>query len=236
MKRKPITKARRMQLIALHGDRCINCGSPDEIEWHHVVPLEIGGNDVDTNLVPLCYSCHKAVTHHELLLKTSGRQHKTGGRKRIVPDNYKEILHDYLYGKISKTECTIRLGLSSRNKGWMSDSPWMDEYLAELGIKTFRNNIELKANKGSLAVSSNVGYIKYLDGTTEDIFYNPDGQPDAKVVELLEKSKVSKPREKRRKLPKIIGEIDAEIKKESTSDADKKMWREYKRKILLLHN
>lgn len=187
MKRKSITKARRMQLIALHGDRCINCGSPDEIEWHHVVPLEIGGNDVDTNLVPLCYSCHKAVTNHTLLIATSGRVHKASGRKRIVPDNYKEILHDYLYGKISKTECTIRLGLSPKNKGWMSDSPWMNEYLTELGIKTFRNNIELKANKGSLVIGSNVGYIKYMDGTTEDIFYNPDGQPDAKVSELMEK-------------------------------------------------
>ena len=113
MKHRPINKSRKMRLISLRGDRCINCGSPDEVEWHHVVPLEIGGNDVDTNLVPLCYSCHKAVTHHELVLKTSGRVHGNGGRKRTVPNNFKDILHDYLYGRISKTECTKRLGLKN---------------------------------------------------------------------------------------------------------------------------
>lgn len=200
MRHRPITKTRRMRLIQMHGDRCINCGSPDEIEWHHVVPLEVGGNDVDTNLVPLCYSCHKAVTHHELLLKTSGRPHGNGGRKRTIPENYKEILHDYLYGRISKTECSVRLGLSKNNK--VNDASWFKEYLDELEIKRYRNNIEINAHHGFLAPGRDVGYIEYKDGRRETIKYNPDGSVDNRVNELLAKSKdTNAPKTIRHKLP-----------------------------------
>lgn len=228
MKHKPITKARRERLIALRGDRCFNCGTPDDIEWHHVVPLEVGGNDVDTNMVPLCYSCHKAVTHHELLLSTSGRPHKSGGRKRIIPDNYKEILHDYLYGKISKTECTARLGLSQKNKGWLRDSVWYKEYLDELGIKSCKNNVEIKAANGLLQPGVEVGYVKYIDGRVETILYNPEGQHDAKVAELLEKSNAIR-QEKERKRKLIVDEIKREIRNSHPMNDGRREWEEYKK-------
>ena len=41
---------------------CINCGisqSIEEMEFHHVIPLSIGGNDVASNIVCLCSKCHK---------------------------------------------------------------------------------------------------------------------------------------------------------------------------------
>ncbi len=170
-KHKAISKARRIRLEKMHGCKCINCNSSDEIEWHHVVPLEIGGNDVDENIVPLCYSCHKAVTNHQLVLITSGRSHKKGGRKRTIPENYKAILHDYLYCRITKTECNKRLGLSHKNKSWTYDSPWFKEYLDELGIKKYRNNIEVIAKKGVLMEGSIVGYIERFDGSLERIKY-----------------------------------------------------------------
>lgn len=39
---------------------CINCGS-FATEQHHIVPLAIGGNDVDTNKVWLCSKCHALI-------------------------------------------------------------------------------------------------------------------------------------------------------------------------------
>ena len=39
------------------GDRCVNCEAPAD-HRHHVVPLHAGGNDRDSNLVPLCTDCH----------------------------------------------------------------------------------------------------------------------------------------------------------------------------------
>lgn len=39
---------------------CINCGNP-AVELHHVVPLSLGGNDIESNKVPLCSLCHTLV-------------------------------------------------------------------------------------------------------------------------------------------------------------------------------
>lgn len=41
--------------------KCINCNNPAS-ELHHVVPLSLGGNDIETNKVWLCSKCH-AIIH-----------------------------------------------------------------------------------------------------------------------------------------------------------------------------
>ena len=48
-------------LVEVHGDRCVNCGSDENIEFHHIVPLAIGGTNNYGNVVPLCWRCHKAI-------------------------------------------------------------------------------------------------------------------------------------------------------------------------------
>lgn len=174
MKHKPITKTRRTRLIQMHGDRCINCGSPDEIEWHHVVPLAVGGYDVDTNLVPLCYSCHKAVTHQTLILATKGRPVHSGGRKRTVPDNYKEIIDEYLHGNIGKSECIKQLGLGKNNR--LTDNVWFKEYIHELEIKRHRNQVDLVHVNGCLVPGRDVGFIEYTDGRVERLCYKSENE------------------------------------------------------------
>lgn len=41
-------------------NKCINCGN-EAIELHHVVPLALGGNDIDSNKVWLCSKCHALI-------------------------------------------------------------------------------------------------------------------------------------------------------------------------------
>ena len=41
-------------------NRCINCGK-EASELHHVVPLALGGNDIDSNKVWLCIDCHNKI-------------------------------------------------------------------------------------------------------------------------------------------------------------------------------
>ena len=44
----------------MYNEFCINCGSP-AVELHHVVPLSLGGNDIESNKVPLCSLCHTLI-------------------------------------------------------------------------------------------------------------------------------------------------------------------------------
>lgn len=49
----------------MHGDRCISCGSNRDIVWHFIVPVGNGvGEEVFTNVVPLCQEHHKAVLEY----------------------------------------------------------------------------------------------------------------------------------------------------------------------------
>ena len=38
-----------------YGDICANCGSSESIEYHHIVPLALGGTNRITNFAPLCH-------------------------------------------------------------------------------------------------------------------------------------------------------------------------------------
>lgn len=40
------------------GTYCCNCGKTEDIQYHHIVPLALGGNDVISNMCCLCGECH----------------------------------------------------------------------------------------------------------------------------------------------------------------------------------
>ncbi|MER5638434.1 HNH endonuclease signature motif containing protein [Kitasatospora sp. NPDC002227] len=48
--------------------QCANCGGfflPSGVDIDHVVPLALGGEDVDGNVQPLCKGCHKTKTRKD---------------------------------------------------------------------------------------------------------------------------------------------------------------------------
>ncbi len=58
-----------IQFAKVDGKSCRACPDPFEVGWirgplqlHHVVPRDLGGDDVPDNLVPLCPQCHDGVT------------------------------------------------------------------------------------------------------------------------------------------------------------------------------
>ena len=166
MKRKRVTTAVKYEIIKLYGGVCINCGEADNLQFHHVVPLEIGGRDICRNMVPLCYKCHKAVTNHQHVLSIIGRGGRlAGGRPAKIPENYKEILDGYIHCRYGAAECSDKLGISRKNH--LTDNRWFREYLQELGIIYRRNNVDMKRYKGTLKLGAKVGVIIYADGRKE---------------------------------------------------------------------
>ena len=49
-------------------ERCSMCGSKENLEWHHMVPLSMGGETCEENMIVLCRKCHKKVTNYHLNL------------------------------------------------------------------------------------------------------------------------------------------------------------------------
>ncbi|WP_407397767.1 HNH endonuclease [Treponema sp.] len=44
---------------------CWRCGSCEEIELHHMLPLKYGGEADERNLIPLCKDCHSEYTKYQ---------------------------------------------------------------------------------------------------------------------------------------------------------------------------
>lgn len=83
------------------GKICVNCGSTESIEYHHIVPLVLGGNDTESNMVALCHQCHKAahcgrrISHY--------RNTTNMGRKSKIDKEYAYPYMDkYINGEIGK--------------------------------------------------------------------------------------------------------------------------------------
>lgn len=169
--RRAIRGEFKKSIIAMHGNRCMNCGSATDIQWHHIVPLHNGGYDIASNIVPLCKVCHKCVTESELLLTSSLRAYKSGGRKRKAPKNHEEILDRYIECKISKSEAAEELGWAT-NRNFV-DTVWFEEYKKKRNIKSYRNNVDIRIkNSSGIYPGDAVGWVEYNDGTKKYYFWD----------------------------------------------------------------
>ena len=59
-KRKPFSKAVRIETIKRDCYECQFCGSKDRLEVDHIIPVSRGGNDEMSNLITLCKACNIA--------------------------------------------------------------------------------------------------------------------------------------------------------------------------------
>ena len=73
------------------------------------------------------------------------KPNKVGRPRKALPDNYKDILHSYVYGEIGRCECGRLLGLGKTTK--FSDCSFYREFLVKNGIKAHKNNIDLWNSK-----------------------------------------------------------------------------------------
>jgi hypothetical protein len=131
IKRIPITGEFKKALVAAHGCRCVNCGTLEDIEWHHIVPLSRGGKDVVSNIIPLCHSCHHKGSHGQRLRVKEA----TLGRHRITDidrDKAERIFKAYSIGMITDGEATSLLGYSGKTH--MADCVAFKEWSKRNGV------------------------------------------------------------------------------------------------------
>ena len=169
----------KQQVLDRFGHRCANCGAEDGLEIHHIVPLLLGGTNNITNLVPLCFACHKSAhsgRHISKYLKED--KGVRGGRKRLVEQEvFDEAFDKYISGQIGKLKLCLLVGKKNSNIGpgkWAS----YQEAMKKRGIVKIKNAIAVLATLSELNEGAYVGYVEYEDGHVEEIFYHDTGEND----------------------------------------------------------
>jgi len=185
--------------------RCVSCGSSHNIEWHHAIPIEVGGQDVITNLVPACHNCHMAAHSWKECRSNKLKDREPnirGGRHYSVPENYKDLIRDYVFCKIGKEELGRRwndaMGIESADTPeaveHISEKSWYRKFLDELNIKKVKNRLDMYCSKRhpantTLREGAEIGTITYMNGTVEKIIYH-DPNYEAPTKEIPEWDKI----------------------------------------------
>lgn len=151
------------------GCECVNCGSTEMIEYHHIVPICQGGTNKMSNIVPVCNRCHKAI-HGEKdyrAYKLSQRSIKslTGNNQGI----YDSDIQKYIKCKITKEALVEILGVKSTLK----NNKYYRNYLNSHGIKTVVNRVDAMIENLEYPppLNTEIGYIVYKSGKVENIYY-----------------------------------------------------------------
>ena len=146
-------------VMAIYGDRCVNCGSTEEIEFHHIVPLYVGGTNRPENIVPLCASCHHAM-HYGIRIDEHMRRRKAcGGRpSKEISDDGRDALAQYMWGQIPKTVACKAIGVARIDQ--CRPMRCVKEIMDSRGVEKFKNNLEVKlVLHGSVKEGDEVGWI-----------------------------------------------------------------------------
>lgn len=193
----------REEVLNRFDHKCVNCGSTEDLEIHHIVPLTLGGTNAITNLVPLCVNCHKAahlgrnMTEYK---KNTGRQ-KGGRKSKITFEEFDQAFEKYLNGEIGKRKLSDITGYSA----YMCNSDSYPHYKRSLesrGISRLRNNIDVALSNGRcLHDGDPVGHIEYADGRKELIFYKDTGEND---VEYSIRSNIVASRERKEEVETVV--------------------------------
>lgn len=116
----------RPQLIQEKGCVCANCHVEcgNDIIFHHVVPLSVGGTNNISNIVPVCQSCDGIIhsldrTNWKALqragIEKAKAEGKYTGRKPmdLNKEQFAAMVADYRAGKRTATSIFTELGISA---------------------------------------------------------------------------------------------------------------------------
>jgi len=100
---------------------CINCGK-EAAELHHIVPLALGGNDIDSNKVWLCIECHNKIHNRSLDVrklaaeslnfKKAIAEGRVGRPKKEIPELFYQLYPDWKNKKITATYFMQQVNMS----------------------------------------------------------------------------------------------------------------------------
>ena len=83
-----------MRAILKKNKVCELCGGDREVQAHHIIPICVGGPDIESNIVAVCRKCHAVLTPHGLL--------SSMGIERVRQDNPINALLIRIYERLNE--------------------------------------------------------------------------------------------------------------------------------------
>lgn len=100
---------------------CINCGK-EASELHHIVPLALGGNDIDSNKVWLCIECHNKIHKRGLGMgqlaavspnfRKAVEEGRVGRPKVVLPEKFYELYPKWKNKEITAVNFMQQINIS----------------------------------------------------------------------------------------------------------------------------
>lgn len=166
----------RDQMKKVHPPVCNNCGSKGSVEYHHVVPLKLGGTNNLLNIVPLCHKCHKAA-HNGRHMSHYADTTNAGRKSTASIEKDSKVFDMFIGGEIGNLKCCELLGYSPKSR--IRERAVFKEYIKSKGIARVRNIIDVSAtNRPGLNYGDVVGEIEYTDGRIEPMIFKDTGIND----------------------------------------------------------
>lgn len=183
----------RKMMKSVLGTSCYNCGSSEYVEYHHIVPLKLGGTNRFSNIVPLCHKCHKAAHEGRHIHDFVDFQGTNPGRKPKIPDEEAFKAYDLLVdGQIGNKKLWQMLNLGEHTHP--NQTMQYKRYLAARGIKSVRSNFDvgITLSWNTFADGRVVGYVVYESGEKKDIIFHDTGLNDDVEYEFCDQYERSK--------------------------------------------
>ena len=184
-KRKEFEKLRNKGILAKEcGTVCVCCGAMDGIDYHHILPLVLGGDNRLSNIVPICASCHGKI-HGTKMMCLTRYTNKAGRPKDKAPEGYKELSIKYVRNEITGNELKRVCKLDKGTR--ISEKWWFKEVVEGEGIVAYKKVTGGKKNKTGI-----VSRIWYEDGGYREIYRENGGYTDVYIPNKYSKEEVKR--------------------------------------------
>lgn len=158
------------RLRKIKGTKCCNCNNDvgNNIIFHHIIPLSIGGNNIDSNIVPLCSNCHYKIHN---ISKNNGQLSHSELTKIGIE---KARARGSQIGRKKGIKCETKKSKEKKNQIYNLSQ----DFLGTLTDKEIIEKIQIARNT----------YYKYkkelrLEGIAKDLAAEPDMEEAQDVIE-----------------------------------------------------